>query len=389
MKELKPNLSARLAEDVYALTKEKNLKDAYTRLNHVYGDIFVFGNQQLLKGKTGGPGVIKSKTAFGFTLIGKGPLKGQAIMLFRGTQYLADWLTNANIGTSRSSYSQPVHDGFNQSFKSMLSQLKDFVGSLKDVHTVHCIGHSLGGALATICAEWLRASTKYKPYLYTFGSPRVGLHGFADKCTKQVGTNRIFRAYHKTDIVPCIPFWPFIHTPNAGQDYYLPSPGSIPMAEYHGMDKYVASVKGKNWSQLTNLRPPKTDSSVEKWLKKGGVVGVTMASLEWLNDALVYVLKKCLKGAVIGLGMTISSSLTLMDQMAYILNKGLDLSKAISQWVVYLIRKIMDFLGLKKVVEKADLTTAFIREIFMRLSRVVNEYCQKALDKVMVKGRGV
>ena len=119
MPEFSPKVSASLARDVYALTKESSIEKAISVLNSQYGGNLVFSEDVMLKAKTGGPWVIKSRTAFGFTLVGKGALQGHAVFLFRGTQYLADWLTNLNITVSRSASGQPIHDGFNLAFKSM------------------------------------------------------------------------------------------------------------------------------------------------------------------------------------------------------------------------------------------------------------------------------
>lgn len=228
--ELSPLQSSSLARDVYALTKYRKLEDAFFFLNQNYNNSFDFEQKDLLKGKTGGPGMIKCRTAFGFTLIGKNKYQGQAFILFRGTQYLADWLTNLNVMTSKSCYHQAVHDGFNQAFKSMKPQLIQFVSALRkhNVTTIHCVGHSLGGALATLCGEWIKFSQGIKPYIYTYGSPRVGLQGFSHMCTTSIGSERIYRVYHKTDVVPYIPIWPFVHTPDSGTEYYLFSPGLIP-----------------------------------------------------------------------------------------------------------------------------------------------------------------
>lgn len=229
MVELSPADAARLARDVYALTNLDTVRDAIRLLNSTYNNTFAFDTNNLLKGKTGGPGIIKCQTAFGFTLIGKGRFEDHIFLLFRGTRYLADWLTNGNTTVSRSACGQPVHDGFNQSFISMRPQLTEFMNALPKgkVPSVHCIGHSLGGALATLCADWVVKSYSIRPYLYTFGSPRAGLMGFADQCTSSVGKTNIYRVYRDADIVPMIPTWPFIHTPSRGQDYCLSSKGSI------------------------------------------------------------------------------------------------------------------------------------------------------------------
>lgn len=392
MPEFSPKVAASLAKNVYALTQEKTIEKAIEVLNNEYGGSLGFSDDSMLKAKTGGPWVIKCRTAFGFTLIGKGVLQGHAIIIFRGTQYLADWLTNFNITVSRGASGQPVHDGFNLAFKTMEPNLKEFMGTLikLKITQIHCIGHSLGGALATICADWIRSSYKIKPYLYTFGSPRVGLIGFAHCCTTNIGADRIFRAYHKTDIVPCIPSWPFIHTPNSGTDYYLPSPGIVPWSTYHGMDKYVDSVSGKSWKSLAALESEKkTDSGILQWLKSSSAVGLSITALEWLNQALVYVLKKCLNGAAWIISSTFGSSFTLMDRLAYVLKKGIDLSENMSALVVNLIRKIMEILGMKRALKAADLTRDFIRKVFLKLQAKANEFAKAALSDLMVKGRAI
>lgn len=392
MPEFSPKVAASLARDVYALTQESSIEKAIGLLNDRYGGNLTFVEEVMLKAKTGGPWIIKCRTAFGFMLVGKGQLQGHAVFLFRGTQYLADWLTNLNVGLSRGASGQPVHDGFNLTFKTMEPKLKEFMGSLlkNKITQIHCIGHSLGGALATICADWIRSSYKIKPYLYTFGSPRVGLIGFADCCTSNIGAERIFRAYHKTDIVPCIPTWPFIHTPNSGTDYYLPSPGIVPWATYHGMDKYVESVSGKNWPAVAALKTErKTESSVVQWLKSSSSMGLSIAALEWLNAALVYVLRKCLNGAAWAISNDMGSAFTLMDQLAYVLKKGIDISESVSSLVVNLIRRIMEILGLRRALKAADLSREFIRNIFLRLQAKANEYVKAALSHALVKGRAI
>ena len=312
-------------------------------------------------------------------------------MLFRGTQYLADWLTNFNITVSRSTYGNPVHDGFNSAFKSMLPQLSDFmrlVGSSK-IHAIHCIGHSLGGALATLYAEWIHGGYGIKPYLYTYGSPRVGLIGFSAMCTQRIGCERIFRVYHKTDIVPCIPLWPFIHTPNGGKEYYLPSPGFLVGKEYHSMKHYVNSVRDKTWGSL-GLKPErKSDEDIARWLKQDTPVSMTNTTLEWLSHAIAYVLNKCASGASWLVSGVATTSFTLFDQLAYILTAGVNLAENISLWVVFLMRKILRLLGYQDIVDAADLTRSFIRTIFLRLQQRVNQIAQNALSEALVEGRAI
>ena len=392
MSSISPDLSAALARSVYDLTKFSSIKDALESLNNDYGPLFCFSENDLVKAKTGGPWFIKCQTAFGFTLLGKGRLQGHAFFIFRGTQYLADWLTNLNVVASRGAYGQPVHDGFNSSFKTMQPQLIEFmkVVSKSSIAHIHCIGHSLGGALATLCGSWIHSTYSRKPFIYSYGSPRVGLHGFSKSCTAAIGAERIFRAYHKTDVVPCIPIWPYFHTPISGYDYYLPSPGFMPMAEYHGMDHYVESVHAKTWNVLAALQPEKkTDFGIVRWLDSRSPKSVTADCLEWLSHAIFYVLKKCTNGSAWIISEGFATSFTLMDQLAYILTKGVNLAENISILVLSLIQKILAILGMKRTLKAEQLTREFIRNVLMRLQFKVNEFTQAALSKVLVQGRSM
>ena len=106
-------VAAALARDVYALTKYKTQKLALSALNNLYKSNLAFADDNLLTATTGGPPGFKVSTGFGFVLLGKSKaLKGHAFIIFRGTQYLADWLTNGNLTTSRSESGFLVHDGF-------------------------------------------------------------------------------------------------------------------------------------------------------------------------------------------------------------------------------------------------------------------------------------
>lgn len=324
-------------------------------------------------------------------LQGKGKFKGHAFIVFRGTEYLADWLTNLNMSVSASSFGQPVHDGFNKAFKTMQPKLRGFIDSLPvGTMTMHCIGHSLGGALATICAEWLKNSGNKKPYLYTYGSPRVGLQGFSSLCTSKIGEGSIFRAYHKTDIVPFIPFWPFMHLPINNNGYYLHSPGSVPWKEYHKMEHYIKTVRGSTWASLKSQQAVrKSEAGIMHWLKEDSPLGLSVTTIEWLNDALLFVLKKCSDISAKLISQSFTTTFTLMDSLAFILKKGLDLADDLSGWVISLIKKIMSLLGMRTLLKNENITRDFIRNIFMRLSHKISEYTKRVLDDVLVDGKSV
>ncbi len=72
MANLTPNMSASLAKIVYQLTDAPNLSIALLRIEQSYGSIMDINKENMTTAKTGGPGFIKSRSAFGFTCLGKG-----------------------------------------------------------------------------------------------------------------------------------------------------------------------------------------------------------------------------------------------------------------------------------------------------------------------------
>ena len=74
-----------------------------------------------------------------------------------------------------------VHNGFYKAYNDVSSNIKDYVTNLFQTHkfaqpSILVTGHSLGAALATLCAADLKRNglTGKGMKLYNFGSPRVG-----------------------------------------------------------------------------------------------------------------------------------------------------------------------------------------------------------------------
>ena len=73
--------------------------------------------------------------------------------------------------------------------------------------TIWITGHSLGGALAVLCAaQALFVSKMPVQGVYTFGQPRVGTKDFADAVNAKLGSG-IFRFVNDRDIVPRVPLF--------------------------------------------------------------------------------------------------------------------------------------------------------------------------------------
>jgi len=117
-----------------------------------------------------------------------------AILLYRGTSKLQDWLANLNAPAVRWWGKGMVHKGFMEAFVKIWEQVAPV---LADVSVpVFFAGHSLGGALAT-----LTASLRAPHALYTFGSPRVGNRVFAQSLQHVT----VHRLVNGLDVVPTLP----------------------------------------------------------------------------------------------------------------------------------------------------------------------------------------
>lgn len=98
-----------------------------------------------------------------------------------------------------------VHTGFYASWLEVADEVFAAVRAAKAAnpsYSVAVAGYSLGGAVGTIAAAYLRRAG-LPADLYTYGSPRVGNAAFARFVTEQAG--REHRVTHRDDLVPRLP----------------------------------------------------------------------------------------------------------------------------------------------------------------------------------------
>jgi len=145
--------------------------------------------------------------------------KASCIAAFRGSVNLGNWQGNAGFlmsswpangsGEEGSCPGCQVHSGFAGAYAelrpSLLSMLLEF--GCREVRTV---GHSLGGAMATLAAFDLRAGKQFRslqifvPPAYLYGAPRVGNAAFQAAFHSWTTHNR--RLYHdRAQGEPAIP----------------------------------------------------------------------------------------------------------------------------------------------------------------------------------------
>ena len=259
---LTPQLAAALAADVYE-TLEMPAGAAFEPIHEGLKANFDFNSQAgIIHGRSGG---LFYRRNSGYAVVGKGRAgklySDSVVIAFRGTQTKADWVSNSNTQTATIENQTQVHKGFYEIFKSIRPALEQQLNSLlkgRSSLTVHCAGHSLGGALAQLAAVWIRKFYGNRVALYTFGAPRVGVQNFAIKASNSLDAN--FRCIHGEDPVPLIPVWPYYHAPYNGQVVRLTADTGIRVAS-HAMrfapHCYQNSAKGEWAALISRERLPK------------------------------------------------------------------------------------------------------------------------------------
>lgn len=383
---LQPIQAANLAADVYTAQNDASAEQFFI-LNK---DIV---NQEELTTLQASVGtrLLNTRDIFCICAHGKNNFSRDVFLIFRGStfaNYGADWISNARMGLEIGISGKPVHIGFNHIFKSMIPQLETFFASLNGVkpQIVHCIGHSLGGAVATLAADWVNHTKRsVATKVYTFGAPRPATHLFSKSHTDKIDKQNIFRVYHESDPVPMIPVFPFCHAPFGSMAYFIHTKPIIWPTD-HFIGSYIDSVnaKGKSWKTLspTGIHEP-TQAQMEQWLESNIKVEPSATSTwRWISSALFYVLRKIVGFSLSKLQAVFIGAVTLADNIAALLKQGFDMSgpddkggpsggaagaRNIGYWVERLMRKIMQILGWGVNISKEELSQTFMRKALHQL----------------------
>lgn len=145
-------------------------------------------------------------------------------VIFRGSDADRDWLTNLDF-SRWSAVTDAVLDNKNLDYPDVYEAsrsgvkmhsgfTKAYLAARSDIHAVVqqssmarwiMTGHSLGGALAKLCAVDLQYnfSPKISVELYAFGAPRVGNNAFAESYDRRVPNS--WRFVNGNDVVSGLP----------------------------------------------------------------------------------------------------------------------------------------------------------------------------------------
>ncbi len=164
------------------------------------------------------------------------PANTLVFIVFRGSQKtLKDWSTNFNFGKTdearqeakpeepeylvrqrvqadlekydpyqRGSKAQ-MHKGFSISYLSVRDRIHQYLND-NNISEVIVTGHSLGGALATLCGRDIQYNfPEHAVSVYTFGSPKVGNAAFVRSYNQHLPNT--LRFMYGRDVVTKVPQW--------------------------------------------------------------------------------------------------------------------------------------------------------------------------------------
>ncbi|KJZ75490.1 hypothetical protein HIM_05186 [Hirsutella minnesotensis 3608] len=140
----------------------------------------------------------------------------EVVLAVRGSWSLKNWLTDLKVSWENCDLTPgcKLHTGFYQAWEDIASRTNETLSEVlkkNPGYRIIATGHSLGGAVATVAAAYLRRDGMAVD-AFTFGAPRVGNVDFANFVMSQPGS--IHRVTHGGDPVPRLPplAWGYAHT---------------------------------------------------------------------------------------------------------------------------------------------------------------------------------
>jgi triacylglycerol lipase len=386
MNTLLPNQAAKIASGVYLLRQRTVSELANRGISVGCEDMFSIGDSSRFVGRSGGLYACKALSGYGYIAEGLGDYRNQILVVTRGTKTGFDWLSNANVGMQIGPGGELVHAGFHEIWKSFSHELSSFLRG-RNPSIIHCVGHSLGGALATLSADYFSSIGAAEVKLYSFGCPRTGGLFFARSLGMRVGEQNIYRVHHRSDPVPKLPFFPFFHVPANSAGYQLTAgPSGLISTDAHDMDEtYLPGVARESWPALGRFCAESSrEMNPQPWLVQvaAGSGSITMGSawaLSMISKALGWLLREVSVSFLTAINCGLTAGLTVLDQLAWMLSKGAELSFEVSQYVRTIITAIFRFLG-RSVIAGASLTLSFIRWVLDLLYHSVATVAGRALS---------
>lgn len=181
----------------------------------------------------------------------------------RGERWMYDGTFDGNKAIGALKFQ--VHQGFGKAFDSIRNELRDALNKAtagQPGKTIFVTGHSLGAALATLCACYIRshpALSSHPVQLYTFASPRVGTKPFAEHYWKDPKLT-YYRMANFLDTITIIPSKYLADEVADGADLLIDAVDLVSPTKYLVLSE-IAAWQTKKWARdnIHDLCPPELD----------------------------------------------------------------------------------------------------------------------------------
>ena len=343
---------------------------------------------QIFTGSTGWNTV----SGFGYVLHFERGGQHHAIIAMRGTRPELGWYdlgTDFRFAHTGFGNFGRIHKGFANTFGSILPQLQREQGAILAADVIHCVGHSLGGAIATLAAAHYAALNR-NVRLYTFGSPRVGYRNAHQAFERRIGMGNIYRVAHNRDPITMVATYPYKHVlapytePN---NFTLDSPFSSITMDNHDMQAYAGTLRGANeWSAVRGIAAACDHSN-----SKLAQALMADTSMSWFRKltlntlaALLTLFEQVLRGAA----RLFYEAVTGIDVLAALVCDGIKLLGEVGEHLKYLLRMAARWADIH-VANDASLTNTVIRAILQAMTSRINQVGIAALQRAASRIRPV
>ena len=323
-------------------------------------------------------------SGFGYTLQFERTGKRHVVIAVRGTRPemagMPDLITDLRGSMTSFGSFGPVHKGFKRVYDSMQPSLLRSASIIEAADVVHFVGHSLGGAVATLLAADFAARGKQSK-LYTYGSPRPGAFGTYRAFEQKIGKDNIYRVAFDLDPISLIGPFPYIHTnpkPYERNNMTLQSPQPILLGTAnHDMGQYMELMEENTWDGIRAQAKlvDHENALICRWLlhesrDAGWVQYASAKTLALLFKLFNHVLK--------GLSTSVIIGLTGIDLLAELLYKGLHHIEHLGAQVKTLLQHAARWAGIQ-IKSAADFTHSIIKNLLDRMLNSVRNTAMQCL----------
>jgi triacylglycerol lipase len=322
-------------------------------------------------------------SGFGYVLNFERGGLNHAVIAIRGTRPELGWYdlgTDFRFAHTGFGPYGRVHRGFANAFASILLQLQRNEAAILGADVVHCVGHSLGGAIATLAAGHYAANNK-AVRLYTFGSPRVGYNDAHMAFERGIGKDNIFRVAHNRDPITMVATYPYAHVlapytePN---NMTLSSPNPSISFDNHDMYAYDRRIRPDfDWGAMRGLAAACDHSN--KRLAEALLADTSMSWFRKMTTSTLAALLTMFEDVLRGAAHLFYDAVTGIDLVAAVVCDGIKLLGTVGEKLKYLLRLAAKWADIP-VANDASLTERVIRAILLAMTTRVNQVGMVALQ---------